>query len=813
MRNSITLIFTTLFLLSLSFSSFAKATTGKILGKFIDQEGAPAAFTTVVLLDPDSNLVKVDYTEDVGEFIFAGVNPGKYRLKTSNIEFKEYLGDFFELDAGDELKLDPIVLNPAVTELQEVEVRATRPLVDIQPDKTVFNVSESINATSSDAMEVLRKAPGVILDNNDNIILQGKSGVIIYIDGKQTYLSGTDLISMLRNMSADQIESIEIITNPSAKYDAAGSAGIINIKLKRDKNLGLNATVSGQYDVGEKSRYNTGVNFNYRDKKSNLYGHYNYHDNDGSNYENYQKSLNGYYLDQNSNNTWSHSGHDIRAGYDYFINDKHTIGAVLEGNFSQNGGTTFSRTPIFNTETNTTENVLISDGSRSGETDNIKVNLNYQFKTEKGNTLNFDGDVGYYEMERQSYLPNTYYDPAEETIVDERNNTDHQNTIVNIRTFKGDYETNLLKGKFSTGFKYSNVDTDNDYQFFNVDGEITVPDIDRTSQFNYKEAVYAAYGTYYGKIGEKTNYNLGLRIERTESEGILESEKATEDDNVIRSYTDLFPSGGISYNLNENNMFSLNYSRRIDRPNYQNLNPFEFKLDELTFRRGNPFLNPQYTHNIQVNHSFKHKLNTSVSYSITKDYFAQILDTAGQKGSLISEQNIADANNLSLNMSYNTDITKWWSIFTNATLYNASYKTTLEADELSVDVTAYNIYLQNNFLLPADFRMEVSGWYSSPSVWGGTIKTKSMWNMDIGLKRAFFDDRCNLSVSVQDVFKSQKWSGESDYNGLSMTGGGGWDSRRFKVKLAMKLGNQNVKKARNRSTGMEEESKRISSGN
>ncbi len=804
----------TIALFFISFSILlAKSETAKISGKFEDSDGTPAAFTTVVLLNTDSVLVKVDYTSDEGNYAFDGILPGKYRIKTSNIEFRDYIGDFFNVEAGDEINFETVTLLPAVTELEEIEVRATRPLVEVHPDKTVFNVSESINATGSDALEVLRKAPGVILDNNDNIILQGKSGVIIYIDGKRTYLSGTDLISMLRNMSADQIESIEIITNPSAKYDAQGSSGIIDIKLKRDKNLGFNATVSGQANLGEKDRYNGGVNFNYRDKKSNLYGNYNYHDNEGLNYERFRKSMNNYYLDQNSNNTWNHRGHDIRTGYDYFINEKHTIGTVLEGNFSKNGGTTYSNTPILNTDTDIVENVLISDGYRNGDTENLKVNINYQFKSANGNTLSFDGDYGVYDMYRTSYLPNTYYDADETEIVDERNFTDEQNTRIDIRTFKGDYETTLFGGKFATGFKYSNVLTDNDYKFFMLEDEVKIPDLDRTSRFNYEEIVYAAYGTYYGKIGEKTNYNIGLRVEKTDSKGVLESEKATEDDNVVRSYTNLFPSGGISHTVNDKNMLSFNYSRRIDRPNYQNLNPFEFKLDELTFRKGNPFLNPQYSHNLQINHSFKQKLNSSVSYTITKDFFAQILDTAGQKGSLISEQNIADATNLSLNMNYNTDIAKWWNVFTSGTLYHSEYESMLEVDHINVNVTAFNLYLQNTFLLPADISMEISGWYNSPSVWGGTIKTEDMWSLNAGLKRSFFEDRCNLSLSIQDIFKSQEWAGESDYNGLEMRGNGGWDSRRFIVKLDYKLGNQNVKKARNRSTGLEEESKRIGSNN
>src|SRR5690606_13156541 len=197
----------------------------------------------------------------------------------------------------------------------------------------------------------------------------------------------------------------------------------------------------------------------------------------------------------------------------------------------------------------------------------------------------------------------------------------------------GDYETNLLGGKWTSGFKVSSVGTKNGYKFFFEEDGVPVPDVDRTSDFDYDETVYAAYTSYNGQFSKKASFNLGLRVEHTESEGILSSEQNTGFENVKRSYTDLFPSGGVSYEINENNKLSTNYSRRIDRPNYQHLNPFEFKLDEITFRRGNPFLNPQYTHNFQLNHSFKHKLNTALTYSITDDFFAQIVDTTGERGS------------------------------------------------------------------------------------------------------------------------------------------------------------------------------------
>lgn len=794
-----------------SLSSIAQS-VNSISGKFLEENGDPAAFTTVVLLDTDSTLVKVESTDEQGAFTMSEIKAGKYRLMTRSLQYNNYLSDYFKLESGQSKKFDPITLVNSVNELEDVEVRATRPLVDIQPDKTVFNIENSLNATGADAMELLRKAPGVVIDNNDNIILQGKNGIKVYIDGKPSYLSGEELVSMLRGMTADQIESIEIITNPSAKYDAEGNAGIINIVLKRNKNLGFNGKVSANARIGEKKQYSGNFNYNYRSQKMNIYGNYGYHNNEGSGYSNFYKQLNGFTLDQHGEWDWYHNGHDLRTGLDYLINDKQTIGVVLQGNISDNGNKNYSRTPIANPD-NQIENILIAENERDGTTDNVKVNLNYQIKNDDGTSVNFDADYGYFWRSRDGFLPNRYYDPQENEILEERIFSDAQDTRIDIKTLKGDYESKLAGGNLTSGLKYSNVGTKNSYDYFIHNNDQVSRDIDRSSDFDYTEIIYAAYSTYSGKIGDKLTYNAGLRVERTESEGILDSEKSSANENVTRSYTDFFPSGGIAYNISKSNNLSFNYSRRIDRPNYQDLNPFEFKLDELTFRRGNPFLKPQYTNNFQLNHSFKHKLNTSITYSITNDFFAQITDTVGQKSSMISQQNIADAQNIGLNTSYNTDITKWWNVFTNFNLFHVRYDTDYKNVNIKLNATTYNIYLQNSFNLPADIKMELSGWYNSPSIWGGTFETGDMWSVDLGLKRSVWNERMFITMGVQDIFKTQKWDGISEYGGLRIEGDGGYDSRRFTVKVDFKFGNQNVKKIRdNRKTGLEEESERIGGG-
>ena len=385
-------------------------------------------------------------------------------------------------------------------------------------------------------------------------------------------------------------------------------------------------------------------------------------------------------------------------------------------------------------------------------------------------------------------------------------------TRIDIKTLKGDYETNLAKGRLSAGFKYSNVETENDFDFFNIESGEAIKDLARSNSFTYDEKVFALYSSYFKKLNDKFTFSAGLRMEHTESDGKLESTQENEDDQVKRSYTDIFPSGGVTYQFDKSNKFSFNYSRRIDRPSYQDLNPFEFKLDELTFLKGNPFLNPQYTHSFQIIHTHKYKLNTTLSYSITSDFFAQVTDTTGLRGSLLQQRNIADATNIGINVSYPFDVTKWWSAFGNFNLYHATYDANFEGVEINLDATAYNIYLQNNFVLPQGFRLELSGWYNSPGIWGGTFVTEHIWSLDAGVRKSIWNDRAQLRMGVSDIFKTQEWSGYSEYGGLRVDGNGGYDSRRFKIGFTYQVGNQQVKASRKRKTGLEEESKRIKEG-
>lgn len=802
------LFLTLLFILGFAFS--AQAQVGKISGKIIDGQKQALSFATVVLLQAnDSSMVKADYTQEDGTFALPGLAAGTYLLQVSNIGFVAVV-QTIDLAAGEQKELVPLQLAIATTQLGEVVVKTQRPLIEVKTDKTVFNIEGSINATGSDALELLRKSPGVVVDGSDNILLQGKTGVRVHIDGKPSPLSPQELATFLRSLQSSEINAIEIITNPSAKYEAEGNAGIINIRLKKDKRYGFNANLNLGGAYGKYPKSNNSFSFNQRNKQSNFFGSYGLNVSKNEDYINLFREQGGQAFDQTSVNTRNATSHNIKTGLDWFINDQETVGFLVNGNINHTDWSNFSRTPISAINAENISQVLIADNTNEAARGNFNFNLNYEWKDTLGRSLNLDADYGLFRSELSSWQPNFYKDASETRIFDERFFSTDAPIDIDIYTLKGDYEQNWLGGKLGVGFKSSVVQTNNIFDFFNIEDETPILDIDRSNQFEFSENINAIYGTYKKQIGRKWNLQLGLRMEQTNSIGDLTSGKQNEVDKVERHYLDFFPSGGLTYSPNRQNQWRINYSRRIDRPTYQDLNPFEFKLDELSFRRGNPFLRPQYTNSIQLTHTYKYVLNTTLSYSHTSDFFAQVSDTLGVDQNFISQRNLADRKNISLSISYPFSINKWWSVYANTSVYNTQYDAEFEEGKtINLNATSFTFYGQNTISLPATFKLQISGFYSAPGIWGGTYESGSIHGIDIGVQKKIFNEKGNIKLTLTDIFRGMPWTGVSEFGGLLIRASGGWESRQVRLNFSYRLGNDQMKAARKRKTGLQDEAKRI----
>ncbi len=774
----------------------------------------PVSYATATLRQTsDSSLVKASISELDGSFVFDQLAAGTYFVEITYVGYEPHRSEALTLADGEQRVLPGITMHERSAELQEVVVKAARAIVEVHPDKTVFNVEGSINAEGSDALELLRKAPGVIVDNNEHVILQGKSGVKIYIDGKPSPLSADDLAEYLKSMQSTEIDAIEMITNPSAKYEAEGNGGIINIRLKKDKSLGTNGALSSTLRMGETAKNSNALNFNHRNTKLNVYGRYGNSIGSWANFNNILREQVGMGFDAHSDMVSDNTNHNFRLGTDFFHNDQNTFGILLSGSVSDDVWSNVAQTRIYPLTSGVTSSQLLATNEIDQDRNNFNVNANYAFDNGRGVTLNLDADYGFYRNDADSYQPNKYMDATGEVLLQERTFSSVTPTDIDIYTFRADYVRPLGKGVLGLGGKFSYVSTDNTFDFFDVaDGQQT-KNLERSNNFVYQENVNAGYVTYQLQ-SNKWNLMAGLRMEHTHSKGDLSSIQMTGNEVVERDYVDFFPSGGITFQANDHNSLRLNYSRRIDRPSYQDLNPFEFKLDELTFQKGNAFLNPQYTHSVSLSHTYKYKLTTTLSYSVTDDLITQLTDTFSRDASFITYVNLAKQKNYSLGVSYPFNVTNWWNVYTNASAYRVENSADFGGGKV-VDVSAnvFTFYGQNTFMLPKGYKLEVSGFYNSPAIWGGNFETDAMWAIDLGLQKKLFNDRASLKLAVTDIFKTQQWTGRNKFGALRVFASGGWESRQLRATLKYNFGNNQIKSSRSRSTGIEAEQKRVKSGN
>ena len=794
------------------------STPALIQGQVKTADGEAAAFATITLHHTnDKKMVKASYTDENGNYSLPGIHAGEYFLSISYVGYPKYTGEAFTINASEQKTMALIQLLDAAVDMDEIVVKAKKPMIEIKPDKTVFNIEGSVNAQGDNAIELLRKSPGVVVDNNDNIMLMGKNGVKIYIDNKPSPLSADDLANFLKSIQSSDVSSIEIITNPSSKYEAEGNAGIINIRLKKNKNYGVNATVNLGGQWSERQAYDGSVLFNYRNNKTNLFGSYGYSDRESLNFIEFDRTIEQALFSQHSDFDNHAKSQNFKAGLDYYLNKKNTFGILLTGYFTDDISNNTSEGQIYPDKNGPVSQILRAKNDINGIRDNYNINFNYQLDQGENNALNIDVDYGRFDNTNLSDQPNAYYDATTNELIFNRNFASDALTHIDIYTAKVDYQLTALKGTIGLGSKLSLVKTDNDYDFYNIN-ELNdrALDIDKSNQFLYDEMVTAGY-LNYSKNWDKWSAQAGIRVENTNSKGTLMS--IVQNEINKQDYIDYFPSAGLSYQINRKNSLRLSYSRRLDRPNYQDLNPFEFKLDELSFMKGNPNLQPQYTNNIQLTHTFNYSLNTSLSYSTTTDLMTRITDINPLKenSSFLTWDNLSKQTVYSINVSYPFSPTKWWSIFANVT----GVKTQNTSDpndgrftdfkRINLDKTSVNIFAQNTIRLPKDIALEISGFWSSPGIWGGNFETDEYWNVDLGLKKKLFDDRADLKISGSDLFLGQRWEATNTFGSLAFKGNGGYNSRRFKLSFTYRFGNNQVKSARRRKTGIEEEKKRTQS--
>lgn len=794
----------------------------QVTGTIKDEQGKGLDKVTISLLKAkDSSVAKLGVTANSGKFSISASQAGSYLISTSHVGYAVSYSKVFELNGN--IDLGDVIISKLAASIAGVTVTSKKPMVEVRADKTILNVEGTINATGNDALELLRKSPGVMVDKDDNLSLAGKNGVQVYIDGKPSPLAGADLANYLKSINAAQIEAIELITNPSAKYDAAGNAGIINIRLKKNKAFGTNGSATAGYNIGVFPKYNAGINLNHRNKGVNIFGSYNYNYVKQNNNFNLYRSILDTLFDGKTRMIMNMKSHNFKTGVDFFLSKKSTFGVLINGTLSENSLNNNSRTPISYQPTGVVNRILTANNTNDMGRDNVNFNLNYRLADTAGRELNVDVDYGMFRNEGNQLQPNYYYQPNGTTLINSLIYRFISPTDINLYTAKVDYEQNLKGGRFGVGAKVSYVNTDNNFQRFDVSQlspEVKTLDVARSNQFDYTENINALYVNYNKQL-KGVMFQAGLRLENTSAKGDSYGLNANGTVNTsskqsfTRDYTSLFPSAALTINKNPMNQWGISYSRRIDRPVYQDLNPFEFKIDENTFQRGNINLKPQFTNIVTVTNTYKYKLTTSLSYSHVNDVFAQLVDTTEKTKSFISRRNLDSRDVVALNVSY-PFMKKSYMAFFNFSGNYTNYKANLGGGNrtINIDAVSFNLYQQHTYRFgkKKDWTAELSGWYNSPALWEGAFKSKEMWSVDAGMQKSIFKGKGTFKVSVSDIFFSMKWRGTLDFAGQTSIASGNFESRQFKTALTWRFGSSTVKAARQRKDASEEEKKRTQGG-
>lgn len=824
---------------TLGISAFAR-TTGKISGKISDENNQELGFANVLLLNSsDSSMVKAALADENGEFVFDELPFGEYMVSATMVGYNKYTSPKVVLSAGNpEVILPHFTLLPASTELKNVTVSAKKPLLEQHADKLVMNVEASIVNAGSTALEVLQRAPGVSIDQNDNISLKGKQGVVIYMDGKPTYMTQEQLTNLLKNMSSDQIEKIEIISNPSSKYDAAGNSGIINLVMKKNKNYGTNGafTLGGGLSLppdyaevrGSFPKYNMNLNLNNRQGKFNTFGNISYRAGKNYNRNNITREIETKNLDQMVSRETESSNLSLRAGSDYFASKNTTVGVLVTGNLGywQFAEPSDSWTIIKDNENLSSK--LYTTSFPKQQWNNWTINGNFkQVLNSKGAEITADVDYSIYDNKnKERGMVTEFFGPDGKPVGDKLNMHSDMPNEFNIIAVKSDFTLPLpsTNARLEAGVKSSFVKSDNDMKFYN-DGAI---DLARTNHFIYKENINAAYANYNKKFNDKWSLQAGLRMEHTRSEG----ESLTLKERRLRDYVNLFPTLYITRTINENNTLNLNYSRRMDRPDYNSLNPFIFFLDPYTYELGNEYLKPQLSHSVELSHTWKQSVVTSLGYSYTSDFFSQIVKDARNEPEILQKliehnpnaqidpnnvsfairENIGTRQTYNASISFPVKVNKWWSMNNNFSGVYAIYKGELMGDVLNVKNLLYNFYTSQVFAIGKGWNGEASMWFNSAGV-EGTFRGREIYAVNGGLSKSILKNKGTFKVTVNDIFATARWRGRQDFGGVKLNINNVWDSRGVRATFVYRFGNQNVKGARNRQTATASEQQRVGGNN
>lgn len=798
------LILSNLFCLPLA--GLAQTNPGKITGTVKNGTEKNLAGATVTLLHAkDSSIAKVNVAGTDGRYIFENIAMGKYLVAVTATEHAKTFSPVFEVSDSSAITLKPIELSTQVKSLSAVTITAKRALVEQKIDRTIVNVEASITNAGTTALDVLEKSPGISVDKDGNISLKGKEGVIVLVDGRQTYLAAADLANYLRNMNASQMDQVEIMTNPPAKYDAAGNSGIINIKTKKNKQMGYNGSITLGYAQGRYPKINDGLNFNYRKNKVNLFTNLSHNHSENFNQLSIQRNFRDKgtknllsNFQQEARNQGTYEGYNGKLGLDYFASKKTTYGVVFTGFMNNRKADNGNLTHISdaNGDPASLAKAVLTNKQ---EWKNFSSNFNFRHVLDTtGSEITADLDYSMYNSRNNPVMINSYFDElgsptfAADTLLG--------GLPQDIKIYSGrvDYIKTLKKGaRFEAGIKSSIVETDNDAIYDSVLNGKMVRDENRSNHFIYKENINAAYINLNKPINKKWGAQVGLRLENTNATG----NQVTTGEDFTRHYTQLFPTGYLQYQPNKKNTYVLNYGRRIRRPDYQSLNPFINFIDRYTYSRGNPNLKPQFSHNVELSHSYQSFLTTTLNYSRTTDIIQNVLEQIEEKNeTFVRKVNIAKQRQFGISMNTNIPVTKWWRNNIYVNVFNNKFDGIVNDTMVTVSATTLTLNGSQQFNFAKTWSAEISGFFRTGAV-EGVIKSKSFGQVSLGVSKQILKNKGTLRLGVRDIFYTQQFRAVSKYANVDAAFQERGDSRQVSLNFTYRFSKGKINGAPKRRSG------------
>jgi outer membrane receptor protein involved in Fe transport len=792
--------------------------TGKISGHVYNNDQTPAAFATITLLrSSDSALVKSGISDSSGAYRFEKIPLGTYLIAASLTRTKKAYTKSFSLNNADEqITASDIFLASNTKVLEGVQVKAIKPFIQHKPGQTIVNIENSPVAAGNSVMEALEKSPGVFVDQDGNISMNGKGGVNVMFNGQPTHLSATQLSNMLKAMPASSVSQIELMSQPPAKYSAAGTAGLINIVLKKNPSFGFNGNITAGAGYGQFAKYNAGGSLNYKNKNFSLYSNYNF----AHTKNKFEMDIDRYFyepntkiiqtrMDQESKMKTLNNNNTAQVGMDFYLTPKQTLGFVANGSFNDGEFNTYS--PVdFKNGSGIMDSVSTSRNHIGYSWQSQGANIHYTINSEKGSSLTANADYNNFETSMPQSLITTVTDGQGNQLHDTKQQKGTQPSNINIYAAKVDY-THPFKGQWnlSAGVKYSFVNSDNNSKFSIFKDNGWVNDEGNTNHFIYKENVNAAYASLAKTFKNGWSANAGLRGEQT----ITHTEQVSLDSANKNNYFNLFPNVSVTKMINPNHILSVSFARRINRPDYQSLNPFIYYIDEYTFRQGNAYLKPQFINSTELSYTFKQKYSAVLSYSRTSDIMTQVIrqvDSAHK--TFQTMDNLSTLDNLTLTLGIPLVITPWWHTYNSLQGYYNIYKGIYDGYDLHKGITSYMLYSQQTFIFPHGWKGDLSAMYKSKSIMGPAI-LKPVAMVSAGISKSLLKDKANIKLNVQDIFQTMHFDGKINFGDIHANSVFRLMDRAANLTFTWNFGNQKVKVSQYKNTGIQQEENRLKSAN